>query len=180
LGKRAETFSQVASGIQGIFVCVAALIGAWWAVHTYFLQHPEHYEQGWEVVRVPLSARISASQLSDAGKERLVAVRVSLSHGSHLAQVVTLKGNALRAERVGQVLSQRSNSQKTYEAAPIVINESGTVTPMPTVTVPKGLEASVLFLLRLPEAGVYLVQFDPCRSVVSTTSCPVQDYVSVK
>lgn len=177
MGKRAETFQQLATGVQSIAVIIAAIIGAWWALRTYVFEHPKFYEEGGEVASVPFMCAIETEQMSTSSRSRLVSVRVTLSHKSHLTEGVLLSQNPLRASLVdGKPLKQPAVLLSYAET----IDKDGKRVPRQSVDVPPEQQATIVFAFSPPEPGLYLIQFDPCARGRVLRQCIIQKYVSVR
>src|SRR5262249_22039912 len=139
-------------------------------------EHPRFSEEGWEVVSVPLTGTIEAEQVSTSPSSRIISVRVTLSHKSHLTEIVSLSQNPVISFRV----DGKRNAASLMTGNAIIVAADGKQSLLESVSVPPGEQTSTVFTLSLPEPGVYLIQFDPCAGSRLGRSCIIQSHIAVR
>ncbi len=179
-----ELFSHIASGIQSIVLSIAVIVGGWWAMQTFVFQNPSFYEEGGMVAgseKEFVSGSIEVFTLSEY--ERIFEVKVEIKNrSSQFAQSVQLSAIPLFVSRVRQSENGASDLEEPFKIYAITANNDSGIDSeigirLRSLLVAKMQTRDVLFLLNIPEPGVYLVEFNPCQSMQE--SCIIQRYIHV-
>jgi hypothetical protein len=170
MGKRLESLSQITTVIQNVAVVIGLLIGGWWAKETFIHQNPAFYEKGVMVAGLEgaqIIGDIAIEQISRSEPYHEVTVELRNLSPTH-DQIIHTEDNPI----VFAKIKGEKKDNKKIESTFITLNNEI------SMIIPASQSRKFRALVRFPEKGIYLVEYNPCARFRS--DCLLQKYINIE
>ena len=162
-----EKISHITTIVQNIAVIVGLVIGGWWATKTFIFENPRFYETGLMAAGYENSLILGEITANKIGKSDYYKVSVLLKNTHKTHDLATSKEIPIVISKIegGMV------TEKVIEKHFISNNESL------KIIAPVGGVKEYKTLVKFPEKGVYLIEYNPCGS--RNTLCLIQEIINI-